>query len=75
MADYKNSSFKIIDLENKRVGSNIKHKNLPFRCIKKVNHPIYGESLFLVATIILNYLQYKIKLFNLKKILNVVIIF
>ena len=45
VADYNNNSFKIIDLESKKVISNIKHKNIPFRCVKKVNHPIYGESL------------------------------
>ena len=44
--DYTNKSFKIIDIENNEVIANIggKHSR-PVTCIKKVNHPIYGESL------------------------------
>lgn len=45
VADYKNHSFKIIDLKINKVISNMKYNKIPFRCIKKVNHPIYGESL------------------------------
>ena len=45
VADYDNSSFKIIDLENNKIITDVKHNKIPFRCIKKINHPIYGESL------------------------------
>ena len=34
----------IIDIENKKIISNIKSED-GFRCIKKIYHPIYGESL------------------------------
>ena len=45
MADYKNKSFKIIDLDSQSINDiNRDHKDELY-CIKKVNHPIYGESL------------------------------
>ena len=46
VADATNKSFKIIDLEENQVISNIGglHTNFVFS-IKKINHPIYGESL------------------------------
>ena len=45
VADYNNKTFKIIDIENNSI-NNIKseHKK-ELVCIKKINHPIYGESL------------------------------
>ena len=44
--DRKNKSFKIIDMEQYKIISNIggEHKN-DILCVKKVFHPIYGESL------------------------------
>ena len=45
VADYTQHCFKIIDLILNKVISKIKHKNISFRSVKKVNHPIYGESL------------------------------
>ena len=44
ICDWKNKCLKIFDLENEKVISNIKEKNC-IRCVKKVYHPIYGESL------------------------------
>ena len=46
MADYDNRSFKIIDLEKFKVVSDIGrlHRD-KVKCVKKVYHPIYGESL------------------------------
>ena len=45
VADFNNKTFKIIDIENNSI-YDIKneHKNLLY-CIKKIYHPIYGESL------------------------------
>ena len=46
ISDFDNKSIKILDTENNKVISNIKGKqNSPFKCIKKIYHPIYGESL------------------------------
>ena len=43
-----NKYFKIIDLINKKIISNIKvQAKDEFKCIKKINHPIYGESLLI----------------------------
>ena len=45
VADYKNKTFKIIDIENNLINNiNPVHKD-KLVCIKKINHPIYGESL------------------------------
>ena len=40
-----NKTFKIIDIENNLINNiNPEHKD-KIVCIKKINHPIYGESL------------------------------
>ena len=46
VADVNNKSFKVIDFEENKVISNItgQHTN-KVKCIKKIYHPIYGESL------------------------------
>ena len=46
VADLKTNSFKIIDLEdnNKIYDINGQHTNLLI-CVKKIYHPLYGESL------------------------------
>ena len=45
VADYNNKSFKIIDIDNNSIYNiNPEHKAL-LACIKKINHPKYGESL------------------------------
>ena len=45
VADYNNKSFKIIDMENDSISNiNPEHKG-ELKCVKKINHPIYGESL------------------------------
>jgi len=46
VADYNNKSFKIIDLDENKIISDIggQHTNR-VACIKKIYHPIYGESL------------------------------
>ena len=45
VADFNNKLFKIIDIDNNSIHDiKIKHKN-NLKCIKKINHPIYGESL------------------------------
>ena len=46
VADYSNKSFEIIDFDKKEMTKNIggEHK-CKVICIKKVNHPIYGESI------------------------------
>ena len=50
VADYKNRSFKIIDMEQEKVISEKKgcHKK-EIKCIKKIKHPKYGESLLTAA--------------------------
>ena len=46
VADYNNKSFKIIDLEENKIISDIGGQHTyNVRCIKKIYHPIYGESL------------------------------
>ena len=45
IADREDSSFKIIDLEKNIIISSIKACLEDIKCIKKINHPIYGESL------------------------------
>ena len=45
VADYNNKLFKIIDIDNNSIHDiKIEHKD-NLACIKKINHPIYGESL------------------------------
>ena len=45
VADYNNKTFKIIDIENNLINNiNPEHKD-KLVSIKKINHPIYGESL------------------------------
>lgn len=48
VADLENYSAKIIDIESGQVISNIKH-NSRVVSVKKVYHPIYGESLLTAA--------------------------
>ena len=43
--DRNDGSFKIMDLEKNVIISNIKAYIKDIKCIKKINHPIYGESL------------------------------
>ena len=46
VADYYNESFKIIDIDIEKVISDIKGQHINgVICIKKIKHPIYGESL------------------------------
>ena len=46
VADLLNKSFKIIDLDENKIISNIGGQHKGFvKCIKKIYHPIYGESL------------------------------
>ena len=46
VADVNNKSFKIISLEENKVIANIKTQHTDdIVCIKKIYHPIYGESL------------------------------
>jgi len=46
VADYFNKSFKIIDLDENKIISNIGGQHTDnVKCIKKIYHPIYGESL------------------------------
>ena len=46
VADYKNISFKIIDLEENKIICDINGHHIDeVVCIKKVYHPLYGESL------------------------------
>ena len=48
--DYYNKSFKIIDLEQNKVICDIKGQHTDYvKCIKKIYHPIYGESLLSAA--------------------------
>ena len=48
VADLNNHSFKIVDKEIGKVISNIKSSSRVIS-IKKVYHPIYGESLFVAS--------------------------
>jgi len=46
ITDYENNSFKIIDIENNKAISSINYLNTEnILCIKKIYHPIFGESL------------------------------
>ena len=46
VADFNNKSFKIIDLEEYKIISDISGQHTKVVvCIKKIYHPIYGESL------------------------------
>ena len=45
VADYKNGSFKIINLENENISDINEKNNGALVCIKKIYHPKYGESL------------------------------
>ena len=49
LADFNNKSFKIIDIDNKSIYNiNPEHKHR-LKCVKKINHPKYGESLLSAA--------------------------
>ena len=49
VADYNNKSFKIIDIDNNSIYNiNPEHKDR-LKCVKKINHPKYGESLLSAA--------------------------
>ena len=50
VSDRFNKCFKIIDMEQYKIISNIggEHK-IDFYCVKKIFHPIYGESLLSTA--------------------------
>ena len=46
VADVNNKSFKIIDLDENKIISDIGGQHIDkVNCIKKIYHPIYGESL------------------------------
>ena len=46
VADYSNCSFKVIDFESGKIISDIGGQNEgKVICVKKIFHPIYGESL------------------------------
>jgi len=45
VADYNNKCFKIINLENEIIKDIEKQHNYYVKCIKKIYHPKYGESL------------------------------
>ena len=50
VADLNNKSFKIIDLEENKIICDIKGQHTDnVKCIKKVYHPLYGESLLSAA--------------------------
>ena len=50
VADYNNKSFKIIDIDNNSIYNiNPEHKD-KLICVKKINHPKYGESLLSAAS-------------------------
>ena len=44
-ADYTNKSFKIIDIENEIIVNKTGQHTKNVICVKKINHPLYGESL------------------------------
>ena len=49
VADYNNKSFKIIDTDNNSIYNiDTEHKKA-LCCVKKINHPKYGESLLTAA--------------------------
>ena len=45
VSDVNNKSFKIIDIENNSIYDIKNEHNDLLYCVKKINHPIYGESL------------------------------
>ena len=45
VADFNNKKFKIIDIENNSINDIVPEHKDKLICIKKINHPIYGESL------------------------------
>ena len=46
VADYDNKSFKIVDIEKEQIVKDITGQHTDkVPCVKKVNHPLYGESL------------------------------
>ena len=47
--DRYDGSFKIMDLEKNVIISNIKACIKDIKCIKNINHPIYGESLLIAG--------------------------
>ena len=50
VADYNNKSFKIIDLEENKIISDIHGQHIDkVVCIKKIYHSLYGESLLSAA--------------------------
>ncbi len=50
VADYNNKSFKIIDLEENKMICDINGQHTKeLACIKKIYHPLYGESLLSAA--------------------------
>ncbi len=50
VADYNNKSFKIIDLEENKIICDINGQHSGnVKCIKKIYHPLYGESLLSAA--------------------------
>ena len=49
VTDYNNNCFKIINLENGRIKDIEKQHSNYIRCIKKIYHPKYGESLLSAA--------------------------
>ena len=47
VADKNNKSFKIIDIESNKIITEVKAFNMSYvKSVKKIKHPIYGESLF-----------------------------
>ena len=50
VGDYNNKSFKIIDIEENKVICDINGQHTDKAiCIKKIYHPLYGESLLSAA--------------------------
>ena len=46
MADFNNKSFKVIDLEENKMVCDINGQHInKLQCVKKMYHPLYGESL------------------------------
>ena len=48
-ADVINKTFKIIDMENYSISNMKTDHKVRLKCIKKINHPIYGQSLISAA--------------------------
>jgi WD40 repeat protein len=49
VADYNNKSFKIIDIDDESIYNIITDHKDRLKCVKKVNHPKFGESLLSAA--------------------------